>query len=239
MDQHVTQQSEHLSPAQAFDALRGEVALLRRAIEGLAAQNGNLDIPDYSETLGQMALHMKASAKTLKDMSASPALDMTPETLAKRIEAAAQAARASDHAAQIAARERIDKAATDMRQIIGTARTAGEQRHHLIWVAGGGLLAGIILWSFLPGMIARSAPTSWHWPESMAARVMRLSPAEASAHMMQSANPEQWQDIIAAYRVWQDNEQTIAQCRKRAAKNGKEANCTIRITNESGANTRR
>lgn len=239
MDQHVTQQSEQLSPAQAFDALRGEVALLRRAIEGLAAQNSNLDIPDYSETLGQMALHMKASARTLKDMGASPAFDMTPESIARRIEAAAQAARTSDHAAQIEARERLDRATADIRRIVSSARTAVEQRRRLAFGSGGGLLAGIILWSFLPGMIARSVPESWHWPESMAARTIGLPMGEAGAHMIQSANPEQWRDIIAAYRLWQDNGQAIAQCRKRADKKGKEASCTIRITDESGANTHR
>ena len=30
---------------------------------------------------------------------------------------------------------------------------------------GGGVLAGILLWSFLPGTIARTVPESWHWPE--------------------------------------------------------------------------
>ncbi len=238
MDHHITSQSEPLSPTQAFDALRGEVALLRRAIEGLAAQNDNLDSPDYSETLGQMALHMKASARTLKDMAASPALDMTPEALAKRIEAASQAARVSDHAAQIEVRERLDTATADIRQIVSHARTADEQRRHLVWVAGGGLLAGILLWSFLPGMIARSAPTSWHWPERMAAQTIGLPMGEAGARMLESANPEQWHDIISAYRLWQDNDKTITQCRKRAVRNGKEASCTIRITSESSAKIR-
>lgn len=243
MERHMDHQesssrSETGNAGQAFDALRGEVALLRRAIESLAAQSGTLDIPDYSETLGQMALHMKASARTLKDMAASPALDMTPESLAKQIEAAAQAARASDHAAQTAARKQLDTATADMRQIVSHARTADEQRRHLVWVAGGGLLAGIILWSFLPGMIARSAPTSWHWPESMAARTIGLSMGEAGARMLENANPEQWHDIISAYRLWQDNGQAITQCRKRASKNGKEASCTIRITSESGVKAR-
>lgn len=239
MDQHITPGNEPLSPTQAFDALRGEVALLRRAIEGLASENASLDIPDYSETLGQMALHMKASAKTLKDMAASPALDMTPESLAKRIEAAAQAARASDHATQTAACERLDKATADIRQIVSHARTADEQRRHLAIGSGGALLAGILLWSFLPGMIARSAPTSWHWPERMAARTVGLPMGEAGARMTERANPEQWHDIISAYRLWQDNEQAISQCRKRAARNGKEARCTISIISESDVKTRR
>lgn len=122
--------------------------------------------------------------------------------------------------------------------VTSSAHTAGEQRRRLALGSGGGLLAGILLWSFLPGMIARSAPESWHWPESMAARTIGLPMGEAGARILESANPEQWQDIIAAYRLWQDNEQAIAQCRKRADKKGKEASCTIRIMNESGGETR-
>ena len=38
----------------AFEALRGEVALVRRAVAGLAAERASIDIPDYSETLGQI-----------------------------------------------------------------------------------------------------------------------------------------------------------------------------------------
>ena len=32
----------------------------------------------------------------------------------------------------------------------------------MIRAAGGGILAGILLWSFLPGTIARAMPESWH-----------------------------------------------------------------------------
>ena len=42
----------------AFEALREEVALVRRAVAGLAAERTSIEIPDYSETLGQI---MRAS----------------------------------------------------------------------------------------------------------------------------------------------------------------------------------
>src|SRR3546814_1754394 len=38
-------------PAAAFDRLRGEVSLLRSAIEGLTAARESIDIPDYEPTL--------------------------------------------------------------------------------------------------------------------------------------------------------------------------------------------
>ena len=44
--------SQGADAAEAFEAMRGELALLRRAVEGLAAERGAIDMPDYSETLG-------------------------------------------------------------------------------------------------------------------------------------------------------------------------------------------
>jgi len=36
----------------------------------------------------------------------------------------------------------------------------------------GAFLFGILLWSFLPGFVARSLPESWHVPQWMAARTL-------------------------------------------------------------------
>ena len=38
-------------PARAFEKLRGEVSLLRLAVEGLTAARENIEIPDYQPTL--------------------------------------------------------------------------------------------------------------------------------------------------------------------------------------------
>lgn len=49
---------------------------------------------------------------------------------------------------------------TDMRQIIGIARTCDEQRRCLWQRAAGGVLVGILLWAILPGMNARRTSKS-------------------------------------------------------------------------------
>ena len=51
----------------AFEALREEVALVRRAVAGLSAERASIEIPDYSETLGQI---MRASAATAQNLKA-------------------------------------------------------------------------------------------------------------------------------------------------------------------------
>ena len=225
---------QHPDPAaQAFARLQGEIALMRRAVEQLAAERADIILPDYSATLGKIVVSLGEVAGDMADMAKSPALKITPESLASRMDAAAQAARASDHAAQIEARERLDKATAELRQVVATARSADEQRRRLAFGSGGALLAGILLWSFLPGMIARSVPESWQWPQRMAARVIRAPIGEAGAQMLHSANPQQWSDIIAAYRLWRDNDEAIAQCRKRAVDKTDAVRCTIQIEHES------
>ncbi len=216
--------------AQAFAELRGEVALLRRAVEQLASERADIVLPDYSATLGKIALTLGEIGGDMEQMAASPALKLTPESLAQRIDAAAQGARRSDHAAQIEAHDQLDKATVDMRQIVATARTADEQRRRLAWVGGGALLAGMMLCSFLPGMIARSVPTPWHWPEHIAARTMREPTLwEAGVHLMQAGNPEAWNSITRATDIARANSDSITACEKTASKGKHAVRCTIRI----------
>ena len=54
--------SQGTDAAEAFEAMRGELALFRRTVEGLAAERGAIDVPDYTETLGRMQQGVDASA---------------------------------------------------------------------------------------------------------------------------------------------------------------------------------
>jgi len=227
----IVEPQQPLDPAaQAFAQLRGEVALLRRAVEQLASERTEIVLPDYSATLGKIALTLGEIGGEMQQMAASPALQVTPETLAQRIDTAAQAARRADHAAQIEARDRLDRATAELRRIVKNARTADEQRHRLAWVGGSALLAGVLLWSVMPGMIARSVPASWHWPERMAARTMREPNLwEAGIHLMQVGNPEAWNSITRAADIARANSDSITACERKAAKARQPVRCAIRI----------
>ena len=86
---------ESADPATAaFSRLEGEIALMRRAIENLATEKANIDIPDYNPTLGEMAQHLDTATKTLAAIAAKPAMEMTPETMAQRMAQAARKASA-------------------------------------------------------------------------------------------------------------------------------------------------
>ena len=216
--------------AEAFARLEGEMALMRRAVEHLAAERADIIIPDYGATLGEMAMRLGTVAQSLTAIADKPAMQFTPKGMAERIEAAAQAARRTDHDQLAESRKQFNQGVQDMRGMVGQAHTIAEQRRRLAWMGGGGLFAGIILWSFLPGVIVRSMPESWHWPERMATRMMGApSPWDAGVRLMQADSPEAWNRLRNAGEMWRGNREAIGSCEQTAAKADQPVRCTIRI----------
>ena len=220
--------------AEAFEAMRGELALLRRAVEGLAAERDVIDVPDYSETLGRMQQGVDATADRIaiiNDVIArSPALAMTPEQMAQRIAAAGNAARREDQAALAKAGEDKARVMAELRAIAGSAWTKHDQKNRQLWFGLGGLAAGILAWAIVPGLVARElVPASWQWPERMAARTLDMPRWTAGQRMMQSADPAQFRAIVAGDRIVTANREAIDGCEKAAAKARETVRCTIRI----------
>ncbi|MEZ5679686.1 MAG: DUF6118 family protein [Erythrobacter sp.] len=216
--------------AEAFARLEGELALMRRAVQHLAAERADIVIPDYGPTLTDMAKRMGAIDGSLKSMAGHPAMQMTPDSIGNRIAAAAESARRSDHDRISQARSDLHHASQEMRSVTAHARTAAEQRQQLYQVAGGALLAGLLLWSFLPGTIARTMPERWHWPERMAARMVGASSRwDAGARLMQSDSPEAWNALVQAADIQRDNRDVLDACRKSAATSQQPVRCTVTI----------
>ena len=63
----------------AFEDLRAEVVVLRRAVEALGPALKENRAPDYSLTLGQIAKAQAAMGARLEAMEGHPALQLTPE----------------------------------------------------------------------------------------------------------------------------------------------------------------
>ena len=207
----------------AFSRLEGEMAMMRRAVEHLATEKSEIDIPDYSEALGEMA-------NRLVSIEGKPAMTITSEDMATRIAAAATEARREDQATLAQAKREHGEAVRDLRTIICTAKTIYEQKRLRWWYVGGGLLAGCLLCSVLPGFVARILPTSWHLPECIAARTGREPTLwEAGTRLMQAGNPKGWQAIVDAANMRQANCEAIDACVKRAIKTKQPVKCSIQI----------
>jgi hypothetical protein len=219
--------------AEAFEGVRGELALMRRAVERLAAERAEVpEIPDYSKTLGEMAKALNATMQNVGVLAKAAEDNVAPRYVADRIVAAGGHARDEDRRMIASAGDRMQKAADNLQGTVASARYAGEQRRWLTWTAISGIVAGMILWAAFAGIIARAMPASWLWPERMAARTLRLEPWAAGRRLAIVSRPEIWDTMIAGAILIQDNEAAIKRCRKIAAKTGETASCAMRIVPE-------
>jgi hypothetical protein len=219
-------------PAEAaFARMQGEVALLRRAIEAMAAERA--EAPDYSETLGAIVARVEAIRKTAKGILEQPALGLTPEVMAARIHAAADQVRQADKAALTEAQKRLEQATHQVQEAAGTVLAAQGQRRRLAVAGLGGALAGAILWAILPGAVARLAPEGWSWPEALAARTLGLSRAEAGGRLLATADPEGWRAMEAMRRLADDNAPALATCATAAGKAGRPVRCQVMVGPET------
>lgn len=184
MDQDQAQHDEETFADRAFDDLRGEVGLLRRAIEQLVSERQKNETPDYTPTLAATATRLDEIAKFMGAVARSPAMRLTPESVAREIVAVAETARAGD-------REIVDRAIAGLRTsvagingVVERAWTADRQNRWLVGTSLAGALAGMVLWSMLPGLVARSLPEHWHAAEWMAARTLRLDTGDAGKRLV-------------------------------------------------------
>ena len=127
------------------------------------------------------------------------------------------------------ASESLRSAAGELSRWIDTARVASVQNPRLIQVGAAAFVGGVLLWSMLPGIIARSVPASWHWPERMAAQTLRLDMWQAGERMMEITDPQRWKLLLLASHTTPENLAAIEHCTAAVSKTGKAKRCTIAI----------
>jgi Family of unknown function (DUF6118) len=216
--------------AEAFEGLRAEVTLLRRAVERLAAERAEVpDQPDYSETLGRIAKAAGATAARV-DVLAKAAEDaVTPRLVADRIVAAGNGARAEDQRLIATARKGLEDVARELRGVVVSARRGDEQNRWLAWTAIGGVVAGIVLWIVFGGMIVRATPDRWQWPESMATRTLGGTTWEGARRLAAASYPDTWNAMVVGTVIGQGNQGALERCQQAADKAGATVRCTVRI----------
>ncbi|WP_374594982.1 hypothetical protein [Sphingosinicella sp.] len=131
------------SPADAFEALRREVALLRRALEGLAAEQKAQ--PDYSGVLAGIGARIREQNAALGAMANAPAVQLTPAALGQQILRASEQVRAEDARLLGHAQNGMTAAVRQIERALSTARTAHAQQRAVRWYAILGIVAGVIL----------------------------------------------------------------------------------------------
>lgn len=208
--------------AEAFEALKSEVTVLRAGIETLSAALQAQPAPDYTPTLG-------AIAKSLEVMEAHPALRISPEALAHQMREANNLAGQQGRRQLEDALLRVASAGSNLEQLVRGWRTAREQTRQVAIVAAMGLVAGALAWMCLSGPVARMLPASWHVPERMAAATLRLDRWEAGMRLMQSANPKGWEGLVEASELSRQNKGILHACHAAAQRRGRSQRCTVMV----------
>jgi hypothetical protein len=206
-------------PAQAFEALRAEVAALRQAIEAAAERQA----PDYSPDLGRITQAVNSVIDGLEAIEAHPAVRMTPDQFGQAMtrtgrELMNEVAQKYDRARQDAERER--------HQLAGMIGTLQGRRDQVFWLAA--VFIGTFVFTlFASPVLLGELPFGWN--TNAAATVMQADRWDAGSALMQAASPQGWQDLVAASALVRANEDALAACQQAAANGGKGRRCSILV----------
>ena len=216
---------EQDAAAEAFEGVRGELALLRRAIEGIAARDDRPEPPDYSETLGQITKLATATYQRAEILRKAA----EEETVARQVAARITGAVAEDRQAVKTAAGELRDATRALQGVTVSVRRGDEQNRRLAWTAIGGIVVGMVAWAVFAGIVARAVPASWQWPEKMATRTLDLPMWEAGWHLLIMDSPESWNALADSWNLVQENRKAIEGCRKAAARAKEAVRCTVSI----------
>ncbi|MGA0608582.1 DUF6118 family protein [Phenylobacterium sp. VNQ135] len=210
-------------PAQAFEDLRAEVSVLRRAIEALPAAMRENRQPDYSADLAVLGKGLDEIGEQLETVLKSPSLMLSHEQQGQGIAKAGlalvrEAAQRLDRAAQEAERER-----SRLSGIIGQAWAQDRQFKLLCWTGGAALAVGLVLSPIIAGLLPLGLNTR------VAALVMREDRWTAGGDLMRAANPQGWAQLTADTALVSENREAVAACRAALARSGKAQRCSLAL----------
>jgi hypothetical protein len=118
-------------PAEAFERIRRQLALLTAAVEGFASRQQVIEARDYAPDLGRLIDLQNRLVTAVVALQKSPAIELTPETIAVQIARSAETLRHEDKAllSGEASRQR-----ETLNTLISMVRSRESQRHALIKV---------------------------------------------------------------------------------------------------------
>ncbi|WP_430418335.1 DUF6118 family protein [Phenylobacterium sp.] len=211
-----------------FERLRLEVALLRRAVEGLAAERDQ-PAPDYSPTLAALKKSLAEVQAALENLGERPALVLGPEHLGPLFHQAAGRLLAKPIAELERDRALLTQAAEALR-----GAHAAEAAHAASWrrrlrLVGGGAALGALLWVLLSGPVARSLPTGWQVPERLAAATLALPGPAAGQRLLQAHDPLRWQSAELLQSLADDELMELRECVDARNRSVRPVTCTLKL----------
>ena len=184
----------------AFEALREEVAGLRRGIEQVSRQRSTaaagVAAVDYSPTMGAMQKALGVIAGRLEAVERQPALRVTGASLGAELNAAARDATEALSGSVSGVVSEMRNATATLGDLVGRIHQEREQRVRL-WAAGaGGVLGGVLLWFFLAALLPWGAGD---WLASLP--ISGGAPWAAGQALLARNSPESWDKMRRLYKA--------------------------------------
>lgn len=215
------------SAAEAFEHLRSEVALLRRAVEGMAAAPVEGAAPDYSPTLAGLRKAIDDVGTHVEALAANP--PVTSLQLTTGLAAVAAHGRSEGQRDITQARAALEKGVRDLAAAAGAIRAIRVDRRKLVAASLAGVVVGVGAWIGLSGPIARALPDTWQLPERMAAATLDLPRWQAGSRLLAKADATAWSALTQSGELVRANAGSIRSCRTNASRRGRPVSCQIEV----------
>jgi len=210
----------------AFEGLRADITVLRRAVEAIEPVLRENQAPDYSPTLGALTKSFDAIASRIEAIEmhtgATVSAEVARREIARVYDASLRPARGD---LERATREVLD-AAHALHGATGHTRTHEEQRVWIIRTAAIGAVVGLLAVPLLVFPIARTVPLG-NLADGLAALALSEDRWNAGMGLMSRANPEKWNGFVADYTMVRATDGELKTCFDAAQKTGKEQRCSI------------
>ena len=179
----------------AFEALRVEVAGLRRGIELVCRQGEEAKTVDYTLTLGAIAKELQAIGARLDTIETHPAMAMTPAKYAGQLATAVEHAHQAGSKTVWDAKVQLGDAVRQVKHLAGTVSTREEQRRWFGVATACGVMLGIALWYVLPSLLP------WGAGDWLASSLIGGGRWQAGETLMERASPESFGRMVQLYNA--------------------------------------
>lgn len=211
---------------QAFEELRAEITVMRRAIEALEPAMREGRSPDYSPTLGVLSKNLHAVALRVDAIEKHTGARLSPELYQREMQRAQESVLRPFRDGLEGARREVIEAALSLRDAVGTVREKREQGRHLFWTAMGGVAVGLVAFPLVLFPIARWLPGV---PESLALAALGQNGWDAGARLIETTNPAGWRRLVEIDAFMRAAGDELKSCQEVAARAGKDQRCTITV----------
>ena len=209
MDAGMSEEEDGDDAAQAFEALRAEVAALGEQVRELAGCMQGQRAPDYTLTLGKLVQQVEAAAADLAVIKRTPALQTRLQLSAEGLD------------------RHLDELTATVKAL--EARLARQRGWRGLALRSLPVLAGAVLGAGALPMAARYAPASWGWDTGLATWVLGAEKRVAGGYRLLGWDADQVREVQTDVRLGSLYAPDLMLCEAQATVDDRAMTCNVAV----------